>query len=118
MPKRVERDTSQPCILCDFSDSRARAIRGLIDLYVFFEEKEIAIEFDKGNRLRLKSICKLLQSDADTRIGVVRGNQRYNVWWSNKKRIAWIMRKLGILKKPILLIINSQKSDSWIYPFP
>lgn len=92
--------------------------RGLIDLCVFFEEKKIAIEFDKGNRLKLKSICKLLQSDADTRIGIVRGNQRYNVWWSNKRRIAYIMRRLRILKKPILLIINSQKSDSWIYPFP
>jgi len=92
--------------------------RGLIDLYVFFGEKRIAIEFDKGNRLKLKSICKLLQSDADIRIGVVRGNQRYNVWWSNKRRIAYIMKKLRILKKRILLIINSHKSDSWIYPFP
>jgi len=92
--------------------------RGLIDLFVFFKQKKIAIEFDNGNRLKLKSISKLLQSDADIRIGIVRGNQRYNVWWSNKRRIANIMRRLEILRKPILLIINSQKSTSWIYPFP
>jgi len=90
--------------------------RGFIDLLVFFKGKKIAIEFDKGNKLKLKSISKLLQVDADTRIGIVRGNQRFNVWWTNKNRIAYIMRRLRILKKPILLIINSQKSASWIYP--
>ena len=92
--------------------------RGFIDLFVFFKGKKIAIEYDKGNRLKLKSISKLLQSGADTRIGIVRGNQRYNVWRSNKKRTAYIMKRLQILRKPILLIINYQKSASWIYPFP
>jgi hypothetical protein len=90
--------------------------RGFTDLLVFFKGKKIAIEFDKGNKLKLKSISKLLQIDADTRIGIVRGNQKFNVWWTNKNRIAYIMRRLRILKKPILLIINSQKSASWIYP--
>ena len=92
--------------------------RGFIDFFVFFKQKTIAIEFDNGNRLKLKSISKLLQSEADVRIGIVRGNQRYNVWWSNKRRIAHIMKRLQIIRKPILLIINSQKSSSWIYPFP
>ena len=90
--------------------------RGFMDLLAFFKGKKIAIEFDKGNKLKFKSISKLLQVDTDTRIGIVKGNQKYNVWWANKKRIAYIMRRLRILKKPILLIINSQKSASWIYP--
>jgi hypothetical protein len=90
--------------------------RGFMDLLAFFKGKKIAVEFDKGNKLKLKSISKLLQVDADTRIGIVRGNQKYNVWWTNKNRVAYIMRRLRILQKPILLIINSQKSASWIYP--
>lgn len=92
--------------------------RGFIDLFAISDEDKVAIEFDNGNNLKLKSISKLLQSDANIRIGVVRGNQRYNVWWSNKRRIAHIMRRLRILNKPIFLIINSQKSASWIYPSP
>jgi len=92
--------------------------RGLIDFFVIFKQKKIAIEFDNGNRLKLKSISKLLQSKADVRIGIVRGNKRYNVWWSNKRRIAQVMRRLQIINKPILLIIIFQKSSSWIYPYP
>jgi len=91
--------------------------RGYIDFFVFFKQKKIAIEFDKGNNLKLKSISKLLQAEADIRIGIVRGNQRYNVWFSNKRRITYIMKRLQILRKPILLIINSQKSASLINAF-
>jgi len=91
--------------------------RGLIDLFVFVNQKKVAIEFDNGNNLKLKSISKLLQSEADVIIGIVRGNQRYNVWYSNKRRITHVMKRLQILRKPILLIINHQKSASWIYAF-
>jgi len=90
---------------------------GYIDLFVFFNQQKIAIEFDSGNNLRLKSISKLLQSEADILIGIVRGNQRYNVWYSNKRRITDVMKRLQILRKPILLIIIYQKSASWIYAF-
>ncbi|PVX23974.1 MAG: hypothetical protein CW691_09280 [Candidatus Bathyarchaeum sp.] len=90
----------------------------MIDIVAVLGQEKVAIEFDNGNNLKLKSISKLLQSDADIRIGVVRGNKRANVWPSNKRRISYVMRRLEILKKPIYLIINSNKSASWIYPFP
>jgi len=88
--------------------------RDFIDFLVFLNQKKIAIEFDNGNNLKLKSISKLLQSEADVIIGIVRGNQRYNVWYSNKRRMIRVMKSLQILRRPILLIINSQKSASWI----
>ena len=47
--------------------------RGFIDILASLEEEKVAIEFDNGNNLKLKSISKLLQSDANIRIGVVRG---------------------------------------------
>jgi len=90
---------------------------GYIDLFVFVNQQKIAIEFDGGNNLKLKSISKLLQSEADILVGIVRGNQRYNVWYSNKRRITDVMKRLQILRKPILLIINYQKSASWIHAF-
>ena len=92
--------------------------RGLIDVFAVLEQDKVAIEFDNGNNIKLKSVSKLLQSDANIRIGVVRGNQRVNVWSSNKRRISYVMRRLEILRKPIYLIIISHKSASWIYPFP
>ncbi len=87
--------------------------RGFIDFWVTFENKRIAVEFDNGNKLKLKSICKLLQSGADLMIGIVRGNQYYNVKVSNIKRVKWIMNKLQISRK-ILLISLSPKSYFWI----
>lgn len=90
--------------------------RGFIDIFAVLGQEKVAIEFDNGNNLKLKSISKLLQSDANIRIGVVRGNQRVNVWSSNKRRISYVMKRLEILRKPICLIINSHKSTSWIYP--
>ncbi len=90
---------------------------GYVDLFVFVNQQKIAVEFDGGNNLKLKSISKLLQSEADILIGIVRGNQRYNVWYSNKRRITDVMKRLQILRKPILLIINYQKSASWIHAF-
>lgn len=88
--------------------------RGFLDLLVFYEQMKIAMEFDNGNLLKLKSTSKLLQSETDMIIGIIRGNQRYNVWYRNMRRIKYVMKRLRIHRRPILLIINSHKSASWI----
>jgi len=88
--------------------------RGFIDFFVKHRLIRIAIEFDNGNLLRLKSISKLLQSDSNYVIGIVRGNQRYNVLEQNKKRITYVMKNLKLQNRSILLIINSDKTASWI----
>ena len=89
---------------------------GAIDFMVAFDDNKIAIEFDNGNRLKLKSIAKLLQSGADVLIGIVRGNQSYSVLSTNRSRIIYVVKKLQI-SRSILLIIISQKSYNWIKPF-
>jgi hypothetical protein len=87
--------------------------RGFIDFLVYFDNKKIAIEFDNGNRLKLKSIAKLLQSGADLMIGIVRGNPTYNVQFSNRKRMKWVMKKLQNFRR-ILLIVIAPNSYCWI----
>ncbi len=88
--------------------------RGFIDFFVIHKQIRIAIEFDNGNLLRLKSISKLLQSNSNYIIGIVRGNQRYNVLKQNMKRITYVKKRLKLLNRPILLIINSDKTARWI----
>lgn len=88
--------------------------RGFIDFFVFYNQTRFAIEFDNGNLLKLKSISKLLQSSSKYKIGIVRGNQRYNVWNQNMRRITYVMKRLQLQTSPILLIINSDKTAGWI----
>jgi len=88
--------------------------RGFIDFFVKYKLIRIAIEFDNGNLLRLKSISKLLQSDSNYLIGIVRGNQGYNVKYQNIRRITYVMKRLQLQNRSILLIINSDKTASWI----
>ena len=88
--------------------------RGFIDFFVKHKQTRIAIMFDNGNLLRLKSISKLLQSNSNYIIGIVRGNQRYNVLKQNIKRITYVKKRLKLLNRPILLIINSDKTARWI----
>jgi len=87
--------------------------RGFIDFFIFHKQIRIAIEFDNGNLLRLKSISKLLQSDSNYIIGIVRGNQRYNVKHQNIRRINYVMKRLQLLNRSILLIINSEKTATF-----
>ena len=88
--------------------------RGFIDFFVKYKLIRIAIEFDNGNLLRLKSISKLLQSDSNYLIGIVRGKQGYNVRYQNIRRITYVMKRLQLQNRSILLIINSDKTASWI----
>ena len=64
--------------------------------------------------LLMKNISKLLQSSSKYKIGIVRGNQRYNVWHQNMRRITYVMKYLQLQGSPILLIINSDKTAGWI----
>ena len=86
----------------------------LLIFFVFYNQTRFAIEFDNGNLLKLKSIAKLLQSSSKYKIGIVRGNQRYNVWNQNLRRITYVMKRLQLQASPILLIINSDKTAGWI----
>ena len=88
--------------------------RGFIDFFAKHKLIRIAIMFDNGTLLRLKSISKLLQSNSNYIIGIVRGNQRYNVLKQNMKRITYVKKRLKLLNRPILLIINSDKTARWI----
>jgi hypothetical protein len=50
---------------------------GLIDLVVFIEAKKlIAVEFDSGKKLKYKSLEKLLYSNSEVLIGIVRGSHK------------------------------------------
>ena len=67
----------------------------------------IAIEFDSCKSLRYNSIEKLLQSDADVLIGIVKdGTLNYN-----KERILEVMNESGITDRKVLLIVMSEKSS-------
>ena len=88
---------------------------GGIDLHASLQGKKIAVEFDMGQSLRFRNVAKLLQSKADMAIGIVGGSKgcTCSSLDSNKERIQYVMDKLGILDKSILLlIVNERKSAS------
>ena len=84
--------------------------KGLIDLMAFKGNQTIAIEFDHKLHLKFKSIEKLLDSDAKTLIGIVKGRASPDLLEENKQRIISRMKELYVINKRILLIIMSEKT--------
>lgn len=70
----------------------------------------IAIEYDSQWSLKYKSIEKLLQSNADTLIGIV-GNGTLS---DNKERILEVMDGSGIINRKVLLVAVSEKASEEI----
>lgn len=90
--------------------------KGYVDLLAIGQNQKIAIEFDSGATLRYNSIEKLLQSDADILIGIVRGYS-YPQWElldDNRMKIHKVMKYSGIYDRKLLLIIISEKTSEEI----
>jgi len=80
--------------------------QGYMDLLAIGYNHRISIEFDSGITLKYKSIEKLLQSDVDIRIGIVRG-KRNNAFLlqDNSEKIYEVAGYSQIFDKKLLLII-------------
>jgi len=89
---------------------RAQRYWGYIDLLADGGSHKIAVEFDGSRSLKYKSIEKLLQSDADTLIGIV-GN---GLLIPNIERVLEVMESSGIMNKKVLLIAVSEKDSEEI----
>jgi len=84
---------------------------GYIDLIAQKNKSRIAIEFDSEIHLKFKSIEKLLQSNADTCLGIVRGSlNEPGLICSNTKRILEVRNEFRVDKKIFWLIIISEQS--------
>lgn len=98
---------------------RVRREHGIIDLFAerahdFYGERgnhTIAIEYDSHRSLKYKSIEKLLQSNADTLIGIV-GNGELS---DNKERILEVMNVSGTVHEKVLLITMFDKASEEVY---
>ena len=83
---------------------------GYIDLLADDRNHKIAIEYDGHKSLEHSSIEKLLQSNADTLVGIV-GNGRLN---PNIERILEVIENSGTMNKKVLLIAVSEKDSEEI----
>ena len=68
---------------------------------------KIAIEFDTGIRLKYKSLEKLIQSEAGTCFGIVKGNSQYDnkeLIMRNKERFFEVKDSVNLFQKNFYLI--------------
>ena len=68
---------------------------------------KIAIEFDTGIRLKYKSLEKLIQSEAVTCFGIVKGNSQYDdkeLIMRNKERFLEVKDSVNLFQKNFYLI--------------
>jgi len=93
-----------------FKTGRVQRHWGYIDLLADDGNHKIAIEYDGRRSLKYKSIEKLLQSNADTLIGIV-GNGVLN---PNIERVLEVMEGSGIMDRKVLLIAVSEKDSEEI----
>lgn len=83
--------------------------QGRIDLLSIRQDHKIAIEFESGTRVKYASVEKLLQSDADVRIAIARGERNSPfILQENTEKIHEVMGYLQIFDRKILLIIISE----------
>lgn len=89
---------------------------GFIDICAFGHNKKTAIEYDNGNHIKSKSICKLFCSNADFPIGIVRGKHgKPFLKFENTAKIKRIARESGIFNKAIYLIVIENNIAEWVH---
>ena len=90
---------------------------GRIDILGINPPQFIAIEFDTGLNLKYKSIEKLIQSEANILIGIVKGESNYATY-SNLERLASTINEEINYERPntrFYLIILATKKSFLIY---
>lgn len=89
-------------------ENKIETSNGLIDLVLDSDSQKIAIEFDSGVTLKYKSIAKLIQSNADVRVGIVKGRKSYSVY-ETKYKMKDVVRRVSYLPKDFWLISINQR---------
>ena len=81
---------------------------GFIDLFAEKDGFSVAIEFDDGTHIRKNSIEKLLQSDANMCIGIVKGRMNDALLSSNITRVEKQAKALNIVRGIWLIIVTEK----------
>jgi len=89
---------------------------GVLDLLITGKKRKVAIEFDKGNHIRYKSVEKLFKSDCPIQIAIARGNlSGRSTFDANLERIESRIRRFGRPFKEFWLVILSERRTYKLY---
>lgn len=102
-------------IIFDYKTTKGDTIfmkNGFIDLVAESNQIKIAIELDSGNHLKYKSIEKLLKTNFDILIGIVKGNSGSPELI--QENIDRIKSKMNLNSKQIILIVMIDNSITYV----